>query len=383
MQKFKSERKEIMRLLLCGGGTAGHINPAIAVAEEARRRDPDTQILFIGRENGKENETVAKSGFELKTLKIQGLKRSLSPSNLSRILTALEARREAERIIREFRPDVILGTGGYVCWPVISAGRKLKIPTAIHESNISPGLTTRLLASRCGRVFLGREETKQYLSKKAQTLTVGNPLREDFSKISRREARRIFGLKEGEIFILSFGGSIGAEKLNQTVLKVMDEHSAKVPLVKHIHATGQRYFDKINSRYRGAEVNGCQILPYIDNMPTALMAADIVICRCGAMTLSEISEVGVASILVPSPNVSGNHQYKNARYLSDRGAATLIEEKELTAQRLTELLVGLEIDKNGRKKQAKTLKALSTPDSAKRIVDELILQKNNSKGTVF
>ncbi len=368
-----------MRLLLCGGGTAGHINPAIAVAEEARRRDKDTDILFVGREGGGENDLIKKSGFDLKTIKIQGLKRSLSLNNLRRIYSALEARRDAEEIIREFNPDVILGTGGYVCWPIISAARRMNIPTALHESNVNPGLTTKLLAGKCNRVFLGVEETRKYLNKKTKTLVVGNPLRRDFAKISRAEARRILSVKDNEIFILSFGGSIGAEKLNQVVIEVMKNHSAKASHVKHLHATGQRYYDSIKSEYKGEGKNGCKILPYIDNMPTALRASDIVICRSGAMTLSEIAEVGVASILIPSPNVSGNHQYKNARYLSDRGAAILIEEDQLTIDKFTEQLLDLESDKNGRKNRAKNIKAFSTPNSAKLIVDELNIIKATPK----
>ncbi len=368
-----------MRLLLCGGGTAGHISPAIAIAEEVKKRYPDTEILFVGREGGRENDGVKNAKTDLKTIKIQGLKRSLSIDNIKLIKAVIEARRNAEKIITDFKPDIILGTGGYVCWPVISAGRKMNVKTAIHESNISPGLTTKMLSGKCDVVFLGNGESKKYLSKRAKTLTVGNPIISRFAKENRNEARRRLGIKEDEIFILSFGGSIGADRLNNVVIEVMKNHSAKNTKIRHIHATGHRFFDGIKSSEFKAELNGCKIVPYIDNMPTALRAADIVICRCGAMTLAEISAIGVAAVLIPSPNVSGNHQYKNGKYLSDRGAATLIEEKNLTAECLEKALFELEIDKNGRKNRAKNIKAFSTPDSAKRIVDELILMKNHSK----
>lgn len=364
-----------MRLLLCGGGTAGHINPAIAVAEEMHKRFPGAKILFVGREGGLENEPIEKAGFELKTIKIYGLKRSFSLDNFRRVFIAIEAKNEAERIIKHFNPDFILGTGGYVCWPVISAGRRLGIPTAIHESNVFPGLTTKLLAKRCDKVFLGHDETKNILPKKINTITVGNPLRADFTKTSRKEARATFGIGENEFFIVSFGGSIGAERLNEVIIDVIEHHSAKTKGIKHLHATGRRYFDQIKSPFANRECCGCKILPFIHNMPTALLAADTVICRSGAMTLSEISAVGVASILVPSPNVSANHQYKNAKYLADKGAAMLIEEEKLTSEILINALKKLENDKNGRKTRAKTIKSLSTPNSAKSIVNELILLK--------
>lgn len=370
-----------MRLLLCGGGTAGHTNPAIAVAEELKVSHPDSEILFIGREGGGENSLISKAGFNFRTLKIQGIKRSLSPDNLRRVRDAIKSVSQAKSIINDFRPDVILGTGGYVCWPVITAGRKMGIPTAIHESNITPGLTTKLLSKKCDLVFINRDVTKKHLSEKVKTITVGNPLRRDFKIISRREARKKLNINESEILILSFGGSIGAEKMNEVILNVIREYSSKEKDVKHIHAVGRRYYAEIKAekdRY-----DGCRILPFIDDMPSVMRAADIVICRSGAMTLSEICEVGVASILIPSPNVTANHQYNNAKHLEDQGGAILIEEKSLSTSSLISAIKMLKNDKNGRKTRAKILKGLSTPNSSKTIVNELFLLKNGSKRTVF
>ena len=363
-----------MRILLCGGGTAGHINPAIAIAEETLSRFPDAEVLFIGREGGNENKAITDAGFSLKTIKIMGLKRSLSLNNILRIYTALQSVSAAKKIILDFKPDVILGTGGYVSWPVIFAGQSMNIPTAIHESNVVPGLTTRLLASRCTRVFVAREETKEYLPKRAKILAVGNPLRKGFLSISREQARRKLGIKDDEVLILSFGGSIGAEKINKVIIDVIENHSSKNAKVRHIHATGRRYYKQVNSSFK-KEKDGCVILPYIDNMPCVLKAADIVICRSGAMTISEIMAVGVASILIPSPNVSGNHQFLNAKYLSDKETAIMIEEKNLTSEQLINILFSLEIDKFDRKNRAKKIKALSTPNASKTILDEMILLK--------
>ena len=365
-----------MRIILCGGGTAGHINPAIAVAEEILDTEPASEILFIGREGGRENELVTKAGIRLQTIPIKGLKRSLSPENISRIRDALLARRRAEKIIKEFKPDVILGTGGYVCWPVISAGKSLGIPTAIHESNITPGLTTKLLARSCDAVFLSQDKTKEYLPKKAKTLVVGTPLRKEFTSLSRSECRRRLGLKDEDILILSFGGSIGADKINHTMIEVMKNYSAKEANVTHIHATGERYYESLPKEDKNLGNSKCKIKAYIDNMPTLMKAADIAVCRSGAMTITELCAAGVAPILIPSPNVTGNHQYMNARLLSDHGAAEIIEEKELTSKALTEAINRLKIDKNGRKNRAKSMQRLCKPKAAKNITKQLKLLIN-------
>ena len=370
-----------MRLLLCGGGTAGHVNPAIAIAEELRASHSDSEILFIGREDGNENSLISDAGFKFRTLKIKGIKRSLSTENIKRALNAIKSIAKAKEIIKEFSPDVILGTGGYVCWPVILAGKKMGIPIAIHESNITPGLTTKLLAKKSDIVFLNHDATKNHLPKKVNAITVGNPLRRSFKKTSRNDARQTLGISEKELLILSFGGSIGAEKMNEVIIEVIKDFSSKEKSIKHIHAVGKRYFNEIKQRKE--EYPRCKILPFIDDMPTLMRAADIVICRCGAMTLSEICEVGVASILIPSPNVTGNHQYKNGKYLENMGGAILIEEENLSKETLISAIKMLKNDEFGRKTRAKKSKALSVKNSEKVILKELFLLKNGRKRVVF
>lgn len=367
-----------MRIILCGGGTAGHINPALAVAEEIIDKEPASEILFIGREGGRENELVTKAGIRLQTITIKGLKRSLSFENISRIKNALLAKRKAEKIIKEFKPDVILGTGGYVCWPVITAGKSMGIPVAIHESNITPGLTTRLLAKSCDAIFLSQEKTKEYLNKKARTYVVGTPLRKEFTSLSRSECRRMLGLKEDDILLISFGGSIGADKINQVMIEVIKSFSTKEKNITHIHATGERYYKSLPDEDKNFDKNKCKIKAYIDNMPTVMKAADIAVCRSGAMTITELCAAGVTPILIPSPNVTDNHQYMNARLLSDHGTAEIIEEKNLTAKALTESINRLKIDKNGRKNRAKAMQRLYEPNSAKNIVKRLKLLINGT-----
>lgn len=360
-----------MNIILSGGGTAGHVSPALAVAEKILQSDKKSKILFIGREGGGENDAVLKLGLELKTLKIQGIKRKLSIDNLRVLYRALKARGDAQKIIKDFSPDVILGTGGYVCWPVIKAGIKMGIPTAVHESNLSPGLTTKMLASKCDIIFLNHSDTKNFLPARAKSITVGNPLRADFKITDRINARKSLGIKDDEFLILSFGGSIGAEKLNEIVIDFMQSCSIKDKKIKHIHAVGRRYFDKYKDNPLAKGENGCRILPYIEDMPRMLSASDVVISRAGAMTISEIAAVGVASILIPSPNVSDNHQFKNASKLEEVGAALLIEEKNLSLESLKSAVTSLKNDKNARKNKAKQIKRFDTPNAAEVIINEL------------
>lgn len=367
-----------MRIILCGGGTAGHVSPALAVADEIIEQDKNCSLLFIGREGGRENEAVTKAGIQLKTLKVRGLIRSIKVENLKRICEAIEARSEAKKIIKEFRPDVVLGTGGYVCWPVLSAAHALGIPTALHESNAIPGLTTRLISKKCDIIFLNHKESSKHLGRNVNCVTVGNPLRKSFSSLTRENARRKLGLKPTDIFILSFGGSGGAEKINEVLIPVVKNYSSKEPDIKHIHATGVSYYSDLPDDIKNYNKGGCQIKAYIDDMPQLLSATDIAICRCGAMTISELCQCGVCSVLIPSPNVTDNHQFENARLLQDKDAAIVIEEKNLSADNLISVINRLKSDKNGRKRRAKNIKHLSTPNAAKKIVNELKMLKNGS-----
>ena len=366
-----------MKLLLCGGGTAGHITPAIAIAEELKTASPDSKVLFIGRYGGTENKLITKAGFKYQTIKVQGIKRKITFENIKRFYDAVKSISEAKRIIKEFNPDVILGTGGYVCWPVIIAGKKLGVKTAIHESNIIPGLTTRLLSKKCDIVFINKEETKTRLNAKAKIITVGNPLRKSFIKTDRLNARKVLGVEKNDFLIVSFGGSIGSKKMNEIIIDVVKNYSSKEKDIKHIHAIGSRYIE--TEKIKKNELGRCEIIPFIDDMPTVMLGADLVICRCGAMTLSEICEVGVTPILIPSPNVTDNHQYANGRHLEEHGNAILIEEKNLSTNSLITAIKKVKSDKFGRKIRAKLLKEISTPDSAKSIINHLFLLKSKAK----
>ena len=362
-----------MRVILTGGGTAGHVNPAIAVAEAAREVDRTSEFLFIGREGGKENAGVAKAGIALATLRVEGLTRSLSPRNIRAVWRAVRSTGEARAIIRNFAPDAVLGTGGYVCWPVLRAARSLGIPTLLHESNAYPGLVTRMLAGSVDRMLLGCGRTLEYLKPGVGAEVVGNPLRRGFGLIRRGVARSRLGIGEGELSVISFGGSIGAEKLNRAVIEVMSDERLLPGKIRHIHAVGERYFDMVKGETPELchGICGRRVVSYINNMPEEMNAADLVICRAGAMTLAEIEAVGVASILIPSPNVTDDHQRKNAEVLVREGAAVMISEGELSASALSAVMKNLLSDTQKRREMARRAARLAMPDAGRRIAGEI------------
>lgn len=360
-----------MKILFCGGGTSGHVTPALAIAEEIKRRYTDASLLFVGREGGYENNAIKQRGIPLKTLNVKGLSRSLTPKNLSRIRLALRAYVEAKAILSDFSPDVVVGTGGYVSWPVLRAAQKMKLPTVIHESNAYPGLVTRLLAGRCDMLLLNYEKALDRLPRVKKYKVVGNPLLSDFSAVSRKRARKELKLGDDEIYVLSFGGSGGAQRLNEVIIALMRKKSVSADRIKHLHATGKRYFEGMKNDDLKYGVRGCRIIPFINDMPRQLAAADIVISRSGAMTLSELSRVGACAILIPSPNVSDNHQYKNARVISDAGGCLLIEEEKLTEELLCEKLELLIKDREIRERLGKKIKKFASPSASEDSVDEI------------
>lgn len=358
-----------MKIILTGGGTGGHVTPALSVAQRLLREDPKTEILFIGRKDGKENDAVKKAGLPLFELEIYGIKRSLNLTNLKRIFKAVSAKRKAKAVIKSFSPDVVLGTGGYVCWPVLSAAKDLGIPTAIHESNTCPGLVTRVLSRRSTAVLLNYGETANHLKRNKNCMTVGNPVNEELYRTRRDDARASLGLTDKSVFILSFGGSGGADVLNKSIAALMKNVSSCMKGVYHLHATGKSYYDKELAEKE--RLRGCKTVPYIDNMPRYLCAADIVICRCGAMTLSELAAAGCCAVLIPSPNVTADHQRKNAALFCERGAAIMIEESELCDGKLDKTVKELILNKNLRDTLSQRISKLKTPTAAKNIVEIL------------
>lgn len=329
-----------MKILFAGGGTAGHINPALAIAGYVKEQEPDAQILYIGAKGGMEERLVPQAGFDFQSITISGFQRKPSLQNLKKNIKTVAhlftSTAESKKILQEFKPDICVGTGGYVSGPVIREAMKLHIPAVIHEQNAFPGVTNKALSKNADRVMLANTDAEKYMAKNARCILTGNPVRMAVIRADRQAARRKLGL-DSRPLILSFGGSLGAQKINEAVLDLMQE-TAKTDCFQHIHAYGQ-YGGWFPEKLKECGVDladhpNFDIRPYIDDMPDCLAAADLVICRAGAITLSELQAKGRAALIIPSPNVAENHQYFNAMSMVNRGAADILEEKDLSGAEL-------------------------------------------------
>ena len=363
-----------MKVLMTGGGTGGHVNPALAIASTIKAHHPDAEIAFVGTFRGLENRLVPAAGYPLYHVQIQGFQRKLTLSNFKTLYYALTSPGKAKSILREFKPDVVIGTGGYVCWPIMKAAAQMGIPTALHESNALPGVAVKMLQNAVDRIFLNFKETATQIRAKDKILHVGNPLRPGFSVTDKAEARKALGIPEDAKVLLSFGGSLGARAINNAAMELMQEYVNDHEEVFYIHATGASAYAEYRALFEEAGLNqlsNLRMTEYLYDMPTQMAAADVIICRAGAMTVSELAAMGKCAVLIPSPNVTDNHQYKNAKVLADKGAAILIEEKELaTGALLTAVCRLLENDKD-RQQMAAAIRDFSIDDANERIYREV------------
>ena len=317
-----------MRVLFCGGGTAGHVNPAIAIAQTVMKNSVDNRIAYVATENGIENRLV---DFKKYHIDVIGLKRSLSPKNIQFFYKQVKAIEKCKEIIREFRPDIIFGTGGYATYPVISAGVKLCVKTVLHKSNAIPGKAILSLEKKVDKIFVNFLESAKYFKHKEKILHTGNPIRNGFETYSKEEAKRLMGIKERYV-ILCVGGSLGAERINEAVLEMLENFVCQRRDVYLIWSTGRKEYEKVLQRVltrRLGKLENVMISEYIENMPLSMASADVVVSRAGAMTVSELAYTGKASVIVPSPNVTNNHQFVNAKALSDSMSAVMITEDRL------------------------------------------------------
>ena len=366
-----------MNVIFTCGGTGGHINPAIAVANIVKERHPDANILFIGAEGHMEEKLVPQAGYALKTLPGSGMSRSLSIAGLKKNVNAvkcvLSAVSRCKKIIKEFQPDVIVGTGGYASFPALYAGSKLKVPTIVHEANAVPGLTTKMAAVIATRVLVCFEESRKHYKKPDEVEVVGMPVRKEFLSTTREEARAELGLTDEKLVVSAFG-SLGARAMNTAMADLMALEQANGFPFYHIHATGSFGKEWMPERVKANGVDFenqpmLDIREYIFNMPTVMAAADVMISRAGSATCNEIAAAGVPCILIPSPNVTNNHQEKNARVLEEAGGAVVVLEKDCTPEKMYELVDSLLADSRRRAAMADALHSLVKSDSAQRICD--------------
>ncbi len=367
-----------MRVIFAGGGTAGHINPALAIAGYVRERQPDAEILYIGAKGGMEERLVPQAGFEFRGITVQGFSRQISfaalKKNIVTVKRAISAGKESKKIISEFKPDICIGTGGYVSGPVLRAAAQMGIPTLIHEQNAYPGVTNKMLSKHATRVMLAMPDARKHFKGKCRFVDTGNPVRGEILAQEKQQARKQLGLDERPV-ILSFGGSLGAKVINESLADII-ARSAKDGKYQHIHAYGQygKWFPDL-LKEKGADLDNApnlDIREYINDMPVCLAAADVVIARAGAITLSEIEVKGKPSILIPSPNVAENHQYHNAMSLVRQNAAVMIEEKDLTPEKLTEEIDKLASDPARLEEYSSNALKMAIADASKRIYSVMI-----------
>ncbi len=360
------------KILIAAGGTGGHINPALGTAGYIKEKNPTAEIVFVGTAEKMESKLVPQAGFELRTIKIQGFYRSFKwediKHNLKTLWLLLRSSSAVKKIIKDFKPDLVIGFGGYVSGPVLRMAAKMGIPTAIHEQNAFPGVTNKALAGKVDRVMLTSEKAEQYMKPKNPVTVTGLPVRGDLLKGDGVSARAELGF-EGKPLILSMGGSLGAKPINDAVFGLIKNKRNDNDCI-FLHATGKNGTD-FPQRLEKEGINLSEhkniiITEYID-IPKYLPAADLVICRSGASTLSELQATGKASILIPSPYVAENHQYHNAMALVNNNAAMIIEEKDLTPEKLTQTVNELLADRDKLAQTGKNAREMAVIDSTERI----------------
>ena len=372
--------KQLNRVIFTCGGTAGHINPAIALAQRIARGNPEAEFLFVGAERGLEKDLVPKAGYAFRTVHISSFHRSFKPKEIKHNLISLynltRAPREARAILREFRPDVVIGTGGYASFPVVKEAAKAGIPTAVHESNMVPGLTTQMLEPYAGRVMVGFEACRQHYKKPDKVVVTGTPVRDDFFDLTKAEAKAKLGVDDGRPLIVSFWGSLGAAGMNRQMAEFLALEAEKEPF-HHIHAAGKNGYPVVLEllRQKGVDLAkhpSLEVREYIYDMACVCRAADLVICRAGASTISELTALGVPALIVPSPYVTNNHQEKNARVLEEAGGAAVLLEADSSGQVLFQTACGILRDEAKRSEMEKAMASLGIRDASERIYQTIL-----------
>ena len=367
-----------MRVIFTCGGTAGHVNPALALAGYMREKDPDTAVLFVGKPTGMERELVAKAGYDYAAVEVSSFQRKLNAEgirhNLHTLRVLASSGRQARAILRDFKPDLVVGTGGYASYPMVKAAAKAHIPTAVHESNMVPGLTTKMLEEYAGVIMVGFEDCRQHYRHPERIAVTGTPVRGDFFRLSREEARKKLGFDDA-LLVVSFWGSLGASHMNEAMVDFFRREDAEGYPFRHIHAAGKGSWPVMEQKLRELGLPRSphlDVRQYIYDMDVVMAAADVVLCRAGASTISELTALGKPTVMVPSPYVTNNHQEKNARLLETHGGAVVITEPEATGGGLYDAVSAILSDSEKRSSMARAMKELGIPDATERIYDTVM-----------
>ena len=368
-----------MNVIFTCGGTAGHVNPALALAGYLREKDPAARVLFVGTPNGMERGLIEKAGYDFAAVEVSNFHRSLSPKalrhNFKTAKTLMTSRREADAIIRAFQPDLVVGTGGYASYPMVKAAARAHLPTAVHESNMVPGLTTKMLESYADVIMVGFEDCRQHYKHPERIAVTGTPVRGDFFRLSREEARKKLGFDDEAPLVVSFWGSLGASHMNECMVDFFRREDAEGYPFRHIHAVGKGGWEAMEQKLRELGLpksDRLDVRQYIYDMDVVMAAADVVLCRAGASTISELTALGKPTVMVPSPYVTNNHQEKNARLLEKHGGAVVITEPESTGDGLYKAVEAILSDNEKRTSMARAMKELGIPDATARIYDTVM-----------
>ena len=366
-----------MKVIIAAAGTAGHINPGLAIANKIKKEQKDSEIVFIGTTRGLENDLVPRAGYELKTIDAYGLSKEISIENFKKMYKTLKGFGEAKKIIKEFKPDIVIGTGGYICGATITAAHSLKIPTLLHESNAFPGKAVKMLAKKTNTILVSFKDALPRIKNCKNVVFTGTPVKIKKQNYSSEEKNRIVnevGLKTDKAIVLIFGGSQGAKKINDTIVDIIKNKQNKD--YQMIWATGPKQFDIIKEELENLSLNinnipNMKIIPYIYNMEELMNVVDLIVARSGAMTITEISNLGKPSILVPLPNVSHNHQLYNAKALESVGAARIILNDEINGEKLNKTIEEIVLNKEEIRKMGENALKISAVDAEDKIYDEI------------
>lgn len=366
-----------MRVIIAAAGTAGHINPGLAIANKIKQEEKDSKIIFIGTTRGLENDLVPRAGYELKTIEAYGLSKKISIDNLKKMYKTLKGYKQAKKIIDEFNPDIVIGTGGYICGATITAAHKLGIPTLLHESNAFPGKAVKMLANKTNKILVSFEDAKNRIKNNKKVVFTGTPVKIKKKQYSKEEKEKIIkqiGLSIESPIVLIFGGSQGAQKINEAILDIIEKKLNKDYQI--IWATGPKQYDIVKEYLEGKNlyinnIKNIKIVPYIYNMEEIMNVSDLIVARSGAMTITEISNLGKASILIPLPNVSHNHQLYNAKVLEKVNAAKIILNEKLNGEELNKEIKKIVLYKENQQMMEINALKVSTVDAEDKIYAEI------------